>query len=180
MPHVSDILVRRLAAVTAAWGVVFAGFHFYWAAGGSVGIEGDAPSLAASLYIAFIAVLGLVGAAVAYGLEKGWGARSGRRRLRMLARLGGLVLLLGVAVGVGPWIAAGSLGDDGAAAVVITAYFLLGGLLFSTLGWVRTGRPGGTSPRMRESGRGRRFFVEPDGAAASPARRRDARSASAG
>jgi len=31
-------------------------------------------------------------------------------------------------VGVGSWIAAGSLGDDGANGVAITAYFLLGAL----------------------------------------------------
>lgn len=55
----------------------------------------------------------------------------------MLARFGGLILLLGVAVGVGSWIAAGSLGDDGANGVAITAYFLLGALLFSALGWHR-------------------------------------------
>lgn len=80
---------------------------------------------------------GLAGAAVAHGLYQPWGTRVGRRALRMLARFGGLILLLGVAVGVGSWIAAGSLGDDGANGVAITAYFLLGALLFSALGWHR-------------------------------------------
>jgi hypothetical protein len=132
----SVISIRRLGIVTAVWGIVFAGFHFYWAAGGGAAYEGT-PSLAESLYIAFIAVLGLAGAAVAHGLYQPWGTRVGRRALRRLARVGGVILLLGVAVGVGSWIAAGSLGDDGANGVVITAYFLLGALLFSALGWHR-------------------------------------------
>ena len=29
----SVISIRRLGIVTAVWGIVFAGFHFYWAAG---------------------------------------------------------------------------------------------------------------------------------------------------
>jgi hypothetical protein len=40
-----------------------------------------------------------------------------------------------VVVGVGRWIGAGTLGDDGAAGVAITAYFLLGAGLFAVLGW---------------------------------------------
>jgi hypothetical protein len=134
--HTPDISMRRLGVVTAVWGIVFAGFHFYWAAGGGVAYEGT-PSLGESLYIAFIAVLGLAGAAVAHGLYQPWGTRVGDRTLRMLARFGGVILLLGVAFGVGRWIADGSLGDDGANGVAITAYFLLGGLLFSALGWRR-------------------------------------------
>jgi len=124
----------RVGAVTAVWGIVFAGFHFYWAVGGTTAHDPSGQGLADSLYIGFIALLGLAGTAVAHGLYRPWGARIGRRRLRMLARLGGTLLVLGVAVGVGRWIAAGSIGDDGADGVVITAYFLLGALLFSALG----------------------------------------------
>ena len=134
----SDISIRRVGAATALWGLVFAAFHFYWAAGGTAGHDPEGQSLADSLYIAFIAVIGLVSVVVAHGLYRPWGNRMGRRRLRMLARVGGTLLLLGVAVGVGGWIAAGSIGDDGADGVVITAYFLLGALLFSALGWHRT------------------------------------------
>jgi hypothetical protein len=130
------ISTRWLGAITAAWGIVFAGFHFYWAAGGTLGHDPSGQSLAASLYIGFIALLGLAGSAVALGLYQPWGVRMGRQRLRLLARLGGALLILGVAVGVGRWIVHGSLGDDGADGVVITAYFLLGGMLFSTLGWL--------------------------------------------
>lgn len=142
----SRISIRRLGIVTAIWGIVFASVHFYWAAGGGAAYEGT-PSLAESLYIAFIAVLGLVGAAVAQGLYQPWGTRVGRRALRRLARVGGVILLLGVAIGVGSWIAAGSLGGDGANGVVITAYFLLGGLLFSALGWHRGASEEASRPR---------------------------------
>ena len=103
-----------LARITVAWGVVFALVHFYWAA-----IE---PRLGAGLYIAFIAVLGLVSAVVAH------------RRLRRLALLGAAALLLGVLVGTARWIADGSLNGDGVEGVVITAYFLLGSVLFARLG----------------------------------------------
>jgi hypothetical protein len=131
--HASAFSRRTVGAATAVWGIVFAAFHFYWAAGGSTAHDPAGQGLADSLYIGFIAVLGLTGTAVALGLYQPWGARIGRRRLRLLARLGGALLVLGVAVGVGRWIADGSLGDDGADGVLITAYFLLGGLLFSTL-----------------------------------------------
>ena len=66
---------------------------------------------AARVYIAFIALIGLAGAAVADGLVHGWAARLGRRRLVPLARAGGAVLLLGVAVGVLHRLADGGLGD---------------------------------------------------------------------
>jgi hypothetical protein len=133
--------IHRLGAATAVWGIVFAGFHFYWAAGGTLAHDPGGQSLADSLYIGFIAGLGLAGAGVALGAYQPLGIRIGRHRLRLLARLGGALLILGVAVGAGRWIADGSLGDDGADGVVITAYFLLGGMLFSTLGWLGTLRP---------------------------------------
>jgi hypothetical protein len=143
MPAIST---RTVGAATAVWGIVFAGFHFYWAAGGTTAHDPSGQGFADSLYIGFIALLGLAGAAVALGLYQPWGARIGRSRLRALARLGGILLLLGVAVGVGRWIAKGSIGDDGADGVVITAYFLLGGVLFSALGWL-----GGASPRIGDA-----------------------------
>jgi hypothetical protein len=46
-------------------------------------------------------------------------------------------------IGVGRWVGDGGVGDDGVPGVVITAYFLLGGALFSALGW-----RGGRSPRL--------------------------------
>jgi hypothetical protein len=156
--HRSTISTR--GALTAGWGIVFAAFHVYWAAGGTLAHDPGGQSLADSLYIGFIALLGLAGAAVAHGLYRPWGARIGRTRLRLLARLGGTLLLVGVAVGVGRWIAEGSLGDDGADGVVITAYFLLGGMLFSALGWLGDVSPRrddarSTTPRRGGNGNGR-------------------------
>lgn len=135
MSLIRSISFSLLARVTVAWGVLFAVVHFYWAAGGTALGNGGVTDAAAQAYIGFIAVVGLVGAAVAHGFVHGWGARLGRQRLTLLARAGGAVLLLGVLGGVGRWLGDGGIGDDGVPGVVITAYFLLGGALFSTLGW---------------------------------------------
>jgi len=124
--------LARAAQLTTVWGVIFAVVHAYWAAGGAVGTNGDpADTPGAQSYIAFIAAVGLAGAAVAGGLARG----SRRRTLIMLSRAGGAALLLGVVFGAGRWLADWSLHGDGATGIVITLYFLLGGLLFSALGW---------------------------------------------
>lgn len=127
--------LRKVALVASIWSIVFAVVHVYWAAGGdSAGGDGDL-SAGASAYIAFIALVGAVAAVIAYGLYRVQEDGVERRRLRLLARLGGAMLLLGVVAGVARWAADGGLGDDGAAGVVITAYFFAGGVLFSLLGW---------------------------------------------
>ena len=121
--------IARLGHLTAAWGPLFAVVHAYWAAGGAAGMNGEpADTPAAQLYIAFIAVLGLAGAGVALGL-----ARRPRPAFTRLAWIGGAALLLGVAVGTGRWLAQWSLEGDGAAGVVTTLYFLVGGVLFLRL-----------------------------------------------
>jgi hypothetical protein len=126
--------LARVAQLTTAWGVTFAVVHIYWAAGGAAGMNGDpADTFGAQSDIAAIALLGLVGAAVARRIAHG----SRRRSLILLARAGGAMLLLGVAFGSARWLADWSLDGDGAAGVAITLYFLLGGLLFSTIGWRR-------------------------------------------
>jgi hypothetical protein len=128
----------RLSKATVTWGVVFAVAHFYWAFGGDEGLPHARTSgIAGDLYIAFIAVIGLVAAAIARGLGAPRGARYGVRRLRRVALAGGVALALGVVVGVIGWIADGTLDDDGVEGVIITAYFLLGAGLFIALG---TGR----------------------------------------
>jgi hypothetical protein len=126
--------LARVAQLTAAWGVIFAVVHAYWAAGGAAGMNGDpADTVGEQSYIAFIAILGLAGAAVAYGLVQ----QPCRRTLVLLARAGGGALLLGVAFGSARWLADWSLDGDGMSGVAITVYFLLGGILFSWLGWRR-------------------------------------------
>jgi hypothetical protein len=137
MPLIRSISLPLLARLTVAWGVLFAVVHFYWAAGGTALGNGGTTDAADQAYIGFIATVGLVGAAVGHGLEHDWGARLGRQRLTLLARAGGTALLLGVLIGVGRWLGDGGVGDDGISGVVITADFLLGGVLFSTLGWRR-------------------------------------------
>ena len=133
MPSLPSRTLPRLALATAAWGVLFAIVHAYWAAGGELGMNGEpADTAGAQAYIGFVAVLGLAGAAVAAGLARAAAPR--RRFLITLARAGGIALGLGVLVGTARWIGDGGLGGDGAGGVVITLYFLLGSVLFSALG----------------------------------------------
>lgn len=152
MPFTRSISLLLLARLTIAWGVLFAVVHFYWAAGGTALGNGGETDPAAQAYIGFIAAVGLVGAAIGHGFAHDWGARLGRRRLTLLARAGGAALLLGVVVGVGRWVGDGGVGDDGLSGVVITAYFLLGGALFSALGWHR--RPISVPPLRVEHDQG--------------------------
>jgi hypothetical protein len=138
-PTVVGMRLERLAWITTAWSALFAVVHAYWAAGGSAGMNGEPATTAGEQgYIAFIALLGAVAALVAHRFLR---AGPPPRRLTLVARTGGVVLLLGVALGVGRWLADGGLQGDGAAGVVITTYFLIGGLLFSMLG-----RPGDGAP----------------------------------
>jgi hypothetical protein len=79
-------------------------------------------------------VLGLAGAAAAHRL-----VRQPTPVLVLLARAGAGALLLGVAFGSARWAVDGGLEEDGAAGVVTTLSFLLGGVLFSLLGRSTTG-----------------------------------------
>ncbi len=139
--------LERLAWITTVWAVVFAVIHGYWAAGGTAGMNGDPAATAGEqAYIAFIALLGVVAALVAHRFLR---AGSPPRRLTLVARAGGVVLLVGVALGVGRWLADGGLQGDGAAGVVITAYFLVGGVLFSMLARFQTGETAAGSGASR-------------------------------
>jgi hypothetical protein len=145
--HGSDPQPHRLArpaltvgSATSAWGIVFAIVHAYWAAGGAIGMNGDpAHTPGAQIYIGGVTLVGLLSALVAARLDRDHRAAWRGAPLRTLARIGGAALLLGVAVGSARWVADGSLDGDGAGGVVITAYFLAGGVLFSVLG--RRARP---------------------------------------
>jgi hypothetical protein len=144
------ISLVRVGQASVTWGVLFAVVHAYWAAGGEAGMADPADTVAAQAYIAFIAALGLVGAAVAQALVVG----PRRPALVVLARGGAVALLLGVVVGALRWLEDGGLGGDGVAGVAITLYFLLGGLLFARLGWALT-PPRRASDRARRSSGGR-------------------------
>jgi hypothetical protein len=103
MPLIRTISLPLLAWVTVAWGVLFALVHFYWAAGGTA-IDNAGHTDAAQVFIGFIAVVGLLGAAVGHGFAHDRGARLGRRRLTLLARAGGAALAIGVLFGVERWL----------------------------------------------------------------------------
>jgi hypothetical protein len=140
-------LIRRrlplIANVTAVWAVLFAVVHAYWAAGGSAGADQPADSAGAQLYIAFVAMLGLIGAAVAWGRAH---SHAHQRATVLLARVAGAALLLGVLVGGLRWIAGDSLDTTG---IVITLYFLIGGVLYSMLG--RADRAAARAPESSRS-----------------------------
>ena len=77
-----------MTRITVAWSLLFAIVHFYWAAGGPLGMNGEpADEIGVQLYIGVIAVIGLAAAVVAH-----------RGHVR-LARIGGAALLVGVAAG---------------------------------------------------------------------------------
>ena len=136
MSLLRSIKFAPIARLTVIWALVFAAVHAYWASGGAAGMNGEpADTAGAQGYIAFITVIGLLGAVVAHGLVPGTRGLLGHRRLVLLARAGGAALLAGVTVGVSRWLADASLNGDGAAGIITTIYFLLGGLLFSRLGW---------------------------------------------
>lgn len=133
-----ELDLPRLGHLTMAWGIFFAIVHAYWAAGGQAGMNGEpADTAPAQIYIAVIALLGLVGAAVADGLVHERTGPLGRWTLTVLARTGGVALIVGVATGVARWLTEGGVEEDGVAGVAVTLYFLLGGVLFSALGWRR-------------------------------------------
>jgi hypothetical protein len=120
--------------ITFAWAALFAVVHAYWAGGGAAGMNGDpATTTAEQAYIGFIALLGIVAAAVAHRFADAAVPTAPSRRLALVSRAGGAALLLGVGVGVARWLAEGSLDGDGASGIVITVYFLIGGLLFAVL-----------------------------------------------
>lgn len=125
-----------LSDSATCWGVVFAAVHVYWALAGAdaVGVEGPR-GIGASIYIGFIALLGLAAAITAFGIGHPSRVPLERSVLRTLARAAGIVLLAGVAIGVARWIAAGAIGADEVSDVAITAYFAIGGALFVSLGW---------------------------------------------
>jgi hypothetical protein len=124
-----------ISVATAAWGVLFAIVHAYWAAGGSAGMDEPADSVGAQLYIAFIALLGLAGAAVALARVR---TVAHRRATMLLARMGGAVLIFGVLLGSVRWIVGDGSPDVGG--ILITMYFLIGGVLLSALGRGPTAR----------------------------------------
>src|SRR4051794_8623074 len=71
-----NLTFETIGWVTVTWSVVFAAVHFYWAAGGAFGMNGDpADTPGAQAYIGFIALLGVLGGPVALRLVRERAAR---------------------------------------------------------------------------------------------------------
>lgn len=103
MPLIRTISLPLLAWVTVAFGVLFTLAHFYWAAGGTA-IDSAGDTDAAQDSIGFIAVVGLLGAAVRHGFAHDREARLTRPRLTLLARARGAALAIGNLSGVERWL----------------------------------------------------------------------------
>lgn len=90
---------RGLRLVTVGWVVVFAGFHVYWALGGTFGF-GDARTTVPQVHTAAqwaytVVVTGMfvLGAALPFALARPWGERTAPARLlRGCAWFGGALL----------------------------------------------------------------------------------------
>jgi hypothetical protein len=93
----------RLGYAIAGWGGVFAAVHFYWAAGGTALNNGGPADGGASAYVAFIAVLGVIGGLVGVAIARAATRRIPRRPLLLLTRVGAALLLLGVAIARSGW-----------------------------------------------------------------------------
>ena len=123
----------RLGYAIVAWGGVFAAVHFYWAAGGTALNNGGPVDGGAAAYIAFIAVLGVIGGLVGLAIARAATRRIPRRPLLLLTRVGATLLLFGVATAV-IRLAAGtddSWTEDPMSTAAITLYFLAGGVLYA-------------------------------------------------
>lgn len=130
----------RLRAGVLVWSVVFVVPHLYWALGGRAGLGTDRATADAAFdrpwfvaYNLLTVVLTVVGA----GLCVAW-TRPGRAaprvdRLRQLALVGAVVLLLRGGVGLVLLLVGSALGDEPWPTPVLVAvepWFVVGGLLY--------------------------------------------------
>ena len=122
-----------LGYAIAAWGGVFAAVHFYWAAGGTALSFSGSLDAGSAAYIAFIAVLGVIGGLVGVAIARAATRRIPRRPLLLLTRVGATLLLFGVAIAA-IRLAAGtdnSWTEHPSSTAAITLYFLAGGVLYA-------------------------------------------------
>ena len=89
--------IIRLDYAIVAWGGVLAAVHFYWAAGGTALNSGGPVDGGAAAYIAFIAVLGVIGGLVGLAIARAATRRIPRRPLLLLTRVAATLLLFSVA-----------------------------------------------------------------------------------
>ena len=133
-------LATWTAYAAGAWALAFAVPHFYWAAGGCVGVPGDVCEAGLPtwflVYDLVAGVLCVAGALVALALVRSWGRIVVRRRL---AWIGGAVLVLRGGVGIvqDGLVLAGVVGSERGwePTMLYDPWFLLGGVLFGAAAW---------------------------------------------
>ena len=139
------MISRRWRDIAAAWAVLFAVLHLYWALGGSVGLAESAGARLAAERPVWFVVTGLYGVAAlllvaaALGLALARGVPAGRRRWALpLVGAGVAAVLLLRAVGVelllltDPGYGGGNISpaQRGWSLVLWNPWFLLGGISF--------------------------------------------------
>jgi hypothetical protein len=138
------------AHTAAAWSLIFAAPHFWWALGVSWAFPGDADDFEGAfdrtwwlVYDLVVGFLCLLGAAVALALVQPWGRALPARLLRTAVRSGAVLLLLRGALGVVPMVwslLSGASDDVHPWSYVIEPWFLVGGILFGLAAWSATRR----------------------------------------
>jgi hypothetical protein len=132
--------------MAAAWSLLFAAPHLYWAAGGREGLGAQARAADAALrqawfagYNLFAAILAILGALVAVALARRWGGPRLRRWLLSAAALGCIVLSVRGALGLVLLFADVVRGTHDPATpallVAIEPWFVVGGIAYGGMAW---------------------------------------------
>jgi hypothetical protein len=153
-----------------AWAIAFALLSFYWAAGGTTGLDtlgGEIEERTRARDIWFIVIGGwavgvvkVIGGLLALAQARSWGRGLSRRLVLLLAWLGGVGMMLygGLGIMLDGLRVAGVLGmSDGADPsdarwhlVLWDPWWLLGGVLFAIAAW-HTQRGPGTGHVIRDA-----------------------------
>lgn len=138
--------------LVAAWSLLFAVPHFYWAAGGRAGLGAQAGAADTALqqgwfaaYNLAVAILAVLGALVAVALARHWGGPRLRRLLLAGAALACIALSVRGALGLVLLSVDLLRGTYDRATppllVAIEPWFVLGGIAFGGMVWQLTRRP---------------------------------------
>jgi hypothetical protein len=133
MPSVAPHRLRWVHYVAAAWAVIFAAPHVWWALGVPAGFPGGPANHELMMttwryyYDVLVIVLSVIAILVALAPIQRWGDRVSRRIMRTMAWVAAAMLTLR---GVAGLIA------DGLSDLVWWPLFLAGGLLFGGIAWI--------------------------------------------
>jgi len=142
--HTVPATGRWWALLAAAWSVIFAAPHLYWATGGRAGLGTQTAAANAALgrtwfvlYNLAVAALALGGTLVALLITVSRVGARARRRFGAAAGAAGVVLLVRGAVGLA-LLAVGVLRGEGSATplllLAIEPWFVIGGIAYAGLG----------------------------------------------